>query len=270
VGKGLNWLRLNQKDTGAFEWTTFYEQGIATMAACEAFALSGDPDAKFLAQKAVDYIVRLQPEHGGFRYQGAVAEGEGDLSVTGWQIMAIASAQHAGLKVPPVAVDRFHRFLARTARKYGASAYLAGQEGAGSLAVTSVGLLSRIFLDDRRYDDEILTSAKYLVGVEAPGLKTVPGGASKELVRDLYYTYYSALAMYQAGEEFWRLWKAAFFEPLLAGQVRQERDAHGRFIRGSWDPAHERWGKAGGRVYTTAMAALTLEVPFRYLRVYRR
>ena len=35
---------------------------------------------------------------------------------------------------------------------------------------------------------------------------------------------------------------------------------------GSWDPVGE-WGAAGGRVYSTAICAMTLEVYYRYLRV---
>ena len=33
--------------------------------------------------------------------------------------------------------------------------------------------------------------------------------------------------------------------------------------RGSWDPS-DRWGQAGGRVYSTALAVLTLEVYYRF------
>ena len=35
-------------------------------------------------------------------------------------------------------------------------------------------------------------------------------------------------------------------------------------LRGSWDP-DPVWGGHGGRVYATAMAALTLEVYYRYV-----
>ena len=36
---------------------------------------------------------------------------------------------------------------------------------------------------------------------------------------------------------------------------------------GSWDP-NTQWGNRGGRVYSTAMATLTLEVYYRYLPMY--
>jgi hypothetical protein len=36
--------------------------------------------------------------------------------------------------------------------------------------------------------------------------------------------------------------------------------------RGSWDPQVDPWGFSGGRVYSTALMALCLEVYFRYSR----
>ena len=39
-------------------------------------------------------------------------------------------------------------------------------------------------------------------------------------------------------------------------------------LAGSWHP-NCRWGGYGGRVYSTAMATLSLEVYFRYLPIYR-
>ena len=37
---------------------------------------------------------------------------------------------------------------------------------------------------------------------------------------------------------------------------------------GSWDPKVDRWGFAGGRVYTTAINVLTLEIYYRYAKVF--
>ena len=39
--------------------------------------------------------------------------------------------------------------------------------------------------------------------------------------------------------------------------------------RGSWDPAGFVYGRHGGRVYTTAMGALCLEVYYRYMPMLR-
>ena len=55
---------------------------------------------------------------------------------------------------------------------------------------------------------------------------------------------------------------------LLSSQRREIDVASGKPLDedGSWDPIGE-WGKAGGRVYSTAMAAMTLEVYYRYARM---
>ncbi len=269
IGRALDWLRANQKRDGSFPFETFYEQGIATMAVSEAFGMTQDPKLRPMAQKAINYIVRLQPEHGGFRYGGPVTLAEGDTSVTGWQIMAIKSALLAGLDVPQQAVDRSRAFLKNTSRDYGASSYLAGDKAAGSLAVTSIGLLCRTFLNDGGvYDAEIGQTAEFLRQRENPDFTSPEGGASKQLVTDIYYTYYSSLAMFQmAGgqSEHWRSWRKMYRAPLIATQVQTEqRDARGRPLQGSWDPAKHRWGDRGGRVYATALGALCLEAPFRY------
>ena len=37
---------------------------------------------------------------------------------------------------------------------------------------------------------------------------------------------------------------------------------------GSWPPAASEWGNRGGRIYSTTLATLTLEVYYRYLPMY--
>ncbi|MBM4035777.1 MAG: terpene cyclase/mutase family protein [Planctomycetes bacterium] len=269
VYRALNWLGTNQRDNGSFQFETFYEQGIATMAVCEAYGLTKDPRLRPMAQRAVSFIVGVQPEHGGFRYGGAVPLGEGDMSVTGWQVMALKSALLAQLTVPDEAIERCRTFLKNSLREYGASAYIVNDKAPGSLAISSIGLLCRIFLNDAHaYDAEIGQGVQYLTSKETPDLNPAPGGASKQLVADIYYTYYSSLAMFLfagEGSEHWRAWRTMYRAPLIAAQVHDEADARGRFVKGSWDPAKHRWGDRGGRVYATAMGALCLEAPFRFL-----
>jgi len=270
VNRGVEWLRKNQRPDGSFPWETFYEQGIATMAACEAYGMTGDSAVGYVAQSAIDYICRLQPEHGGFRYNGAVPKEEGDLSVTGWQIMALKSAIMTGLKVPPQAIERSRVFLANTSRDYGTSSYLAGAKEPGSLAVTAIGMACRVFLSEGHdYDGEIMQAAQYLRDQEIKGIPA-RGGASGQLTTDLYYTYYSTLAMFQLQEEYWASWRTMFRDPLIEAQEKAQSDAAKRYIKGSWDPARDRWGSRAGRVYSTAMALLSLEVQYRFIALYKR
>ena len=269
VSRGLSWLAANQKPNGAFAYKTFYEMGIAGMAVGEAYGLTRSPKVGRMAQKAVDFIIKTQPEHGGFRYGGAVPKNEGDTSVTGWQIMAIKSAICSELKVPEAAVERSRVFLKNSYRDYGKTCYTVGG-GAGSPAMWSVGMVCRQFLGGEGYDDEIRQAADTLL-THAKGAK---GGRGDQrgrggLVGDLYYTYYAVLGMYQMGGEYWVQWNKLFREPLVKAQVHKLHDRKGRFIRGSWDPENHRLGSRGGRVYCTAMAILSLEVYYRFLPVYK-
>ena len=269
VGNGLNWLKANQKANGSFGWTTFYEQGIATMAVSEAYGLTQSPQVGRMAQKAIDFIISAQPEHGGFRYGGSVDKENGDMSVTGWQVMAIKSGICAELKVPNEAVERSRVFLKNTARDYGGSSYIVSSAGA-TPAMSAIGMLCRQFLGGD-YDAEIRACADYLRQHEMKN-PSGPGTGKDHLVGDLYYTYYSCLAMFQMGSnsEYWAEWNKRFRDPLVKCQISQQFDDRGRFVRGSWEPKNHQWGSRGGRVYVTAMALLSLEVYYRFLPVYKK
>jgi hypothetical protein len=60
----------------------------------------------------------------------------------------------------------------------------------------------------------------------------------------------------------WERWNAALQETLVSRQNKEGPAA------GSWD-VDELWGSHGGRVYTTALAALSLEVYYRFLPLYK-
>jgi hypothetical protein len=50
-------------------------------------------------------------------------------------------------------------------------------------------------------------------------------------------------------------------------RIVQKQQTKGHKL-GSWDPVDSQWGTYGGRVYCTALATLTLEVYYRFLRLY--
>jgi hypothetical protein len=76
-----------------------------------------------------------------------------------------------------------------------------------------------------------------------------------------YYWYYATLALFQHQGEEWNTWNEAVKDVLLE---RQETEGAGA---GSWAPDGQ-WATVAGRVYQTAMAALILEVYYRYLPRY--
>jgi len=82
----------------------------------------------------------------------------------------------------------------------------------------------------------------------------------------MVYWYYGTLAMFQVGGPGWRTWSEALTAAALPSQ-RRDGDACG--MLGSWDPV-DPWGPDGGRVYATALMALSLQVVTRYARALGR
>jgi hypothetical protein len=68
--------------------------------------------------------------------------------------------------------------------------------------------------------------------------------------------------MYQYGGEPWNRWNTAMRDVLVRIQRR------GGELAGSWDPDGP-WGSVGGRVYSTALSLMCLEVYYRFLPLYR-
>ena len=66
--------------------------------------------------------------------------------------------------------------------------------------------------------------------------------------------------MYQMGGNYWKAWNVAMKEAVIENQQREGDE------KGSWDPVGP-WGYSGGRVYSTALMTLCIEVYYRYARV---
>jgi len=89
-------------------------------------------------------------------------------------------------------------------------------------------------------------------------LTELPGSG---VVANDYYWYYATIAMYQLQGDYWRRWNDALQTTLINRQVKEGP------LKGSWN-TDTLWGSYGGRVYTTAIAALALEVYYRFLPLY--
>jgi hypothetical protein len=79
---------------------------------------------------------------------------------------------------------------------------------------------------------------------------------------DFYYWYYASLALFQydaPGGAKWKSWNEEMKNALVPHQNKPTAGCR----RGSWEPV-DRWSCEGGRVYATAINALTLEVYYRY------
>ena len=82
-----------------------YGHGQITIALCELYGLTRDPKMKQAAQNALRYALAAQLPDGGWRYhlpekdENGFLESwknRGDLSVTGWFLLALKTAEMAG------------------------------------------------------------------------------------------------------------------------------------------------------------------------------
>ena len=122
--------------------------------------------------------------------------------------------------------------------------------------MTAVGVLCRLFSGQSRRDDDVKAGVGHLMK-ELPEWRPATGKRKSKI--NMYYWYYATYALFQFGGPKWKEWNEAMIESLVPTQ------RVGGCEDGSWDPIGE-WGYAGGRVYATAIGAMTLEVYYRFKR----
>ena len=228
-----------------------YCHGIATLALAEAFAMTHDDRLKETLIKAAQFTINAQDVRGGgWRYR---AGDSGDLSQFGWQAMALRSIERSGIAVPVDVKRRMMRFLESCAAGSlgGLARYQPGQ-GPATETMTAEALACRLLIGFP-LSAAAQREAKSMIMSNLPGAKQ----------DNVYYWYYATLALFQLQDADWMRWNQALKQRLLASQLPAYDEQ-----AGSWDP-DMLWGGYGGRVYSTAMSCLCLEVYYRYLPMYQ-
>ena len=238
--------RVQKPDGDLRNGGNMYDQAIGTLALAEAAAMTQDPATRQAALRGGQFIIAAQNSDGGWRY--SPHDSFSDTSVLGWQVMALHGVQRIGLELPPELASRALGNI--DGKSSGQAGMLAGYLTAiPTSAMTAEALFARELLGAPLRDEQIIESAGYL-------LAKLPEAGKP----NYYYWYYGSLGLLQLSKsvpDAWRAWNSHMSEALLALQ------SPAGVMEGSWDTDGE-WGDRGGRVYTTALAALTLEVYYRY------
>jgi hypothetical protein len=227
-----------------------YSHGLATIALCEAFAMTKDRQLLAPAQAALNFIAAAQdPLGGGWRYTPGMP---GDTSVFGWQLMALKSGHLAYLNVAPRTIAGARHFLDSVQADEGAQyGYTVGQQrGEADRATTAIGLLSRMYLG-WKHDDDALTRGVALLGRWGPS------------DTDLYYDYYATQVLRHYEGDAWLRWNEKLRDRLVETQAKRGHEA------GSWYIA-DASNDVGGRLYCTALSIMILEVYYRHLPLYQK
>jgi hypothetical protein len=263
--RGLDYLLRRQDAEGAIGDPAggkfLYGHAIATQAFCEGYRWSGDARYRAAARKALDVLDVSRAPTGGWRY--AILGMDADTSVTGWADAACRAAGHIGLPADPEVARSALRWIESVTdpldfrvgytRRGTAGALLPGVNDtyAANETCTAIGITVRRFAGEPAGTAAVREGIRRLAR-DLP--RWEPGRV------DYYYWYHGtrALAAVEPPAGACRTaWGTAVARALAAHQDLSGASPVYSCARGSWTPA-DKWGAEGGRVYATALNALTL------------
>jgi len=245
-----------------------YGHSLATLALIEGYYLSRQPILKNPAQKALDFISRSRNPYKAWRY-AYPADGDNDVSVSGWMLFCLFAGKDAGLTVDESAIKDGMAYIEEMTDP---ATFRTGYHEKGSLsarepedmdkwpaeqteAMTAVACLVRVFNQEDPANSQTLKGGTNLIMAKLPKWDEAAGSV------DYYYWYYGSYAMFQIGGRSWDNWSRAMENTVVSHQRTSGDEL------GSWDPQVDPWGDNGGRVYATAINTLCLEVYYRYDKI---
>jgi len=261
VGNGLAYLIKSMRATGNAgpSWYkdadgsksgAMYSHGIASIAMCEAYGMTKDPQLRQAAQLSLDFISLAQSPTGGWHY--AAGAPTADTSVVGWQLMAMKSGSMSGLTFSNKTLIGARHYLDSVSNKDGTIYGYMKPSDRGDIAnaMTACGVLCRMYMGMPKDNPALQQVAKAFID---------RGPAPT----DIYFNYYGTQVMKQIGGPQWEAWNNKMLKFILP---TQEKSGH---MAGSWMEGGETHsGEAGGRLYVTAMSTMILEVYYRYMPLY--
>ncbi len=274
VAKGLDWLKSIQKKDGSFgKCTNNYSNALCTAAFCEAYAMTMDPSLKEPATRAINYLRKKMVKSGSYTDYGCgwsyhePDPSRIDTNATSACILAMRAGQSAGLDIGNTLegsrdwwteawqsvnknAERIHRFEESTFPSTW-NAKLIKTESRRREA--SLGAYTAIFLRMRPGEKRLDTLINAVV-------KELP----QKYPCNTLTTYLNTISSFQYGGEQFQKWRAAVIPVLLKAQHGQGTGC----FNGSWDYEDTIFhGHETGRLLSTALCCLTLEVFSRYDRV---
>lgn len=276
IEKGVKYVASHQQRNGMFSASQFgltvmYSHGICTLMIAEVVGLMPDRrQAESLRAQLVNAVKLIRSAQcllgentGGWRY---TPDGrDSDISVTGWQVMALRAAKNVGCDVPAETVEKAVGYIKRCYDPQ-SGGYRYMRYSPVTVPCTAASILSQE-LCGREYhaSEESLRAAGYVLRRE-----NILNQARSHFFYGIYYT---SQAMFQIGDDaskagenntpnnYWRQYRQILHSLLL----KQYPPKAGGF----WQSASPD-DMAAGVNYCTAMAILALTVEYRYLPIYQR
>ncbi len=254
---GLRYLVGSQLPNGTFKGSSgMYAHAIAAVALCEAYGMTGDKSFLLTpSRKAIEYIIKAQAGNGSWGYTPG---NSGDTSIVGWQIQALKSAAMCkDITVPEATFKKASEFLDKVSEGSLKSRYGYTTNNPTTPALSAVGLLSRYYTGWGPQHPGMIDGVKKFMNVWMPAQNRF----------DMYYYYYATQVVhFHEGDAWHKDWNPKMRDLLVKLQVPETN----KDLGGSWDGDSGMIGSHCGRLGTTCLALLTLEVYYRHLPLYKR
>ncbi len=243
IARGVDWLLAQQDARGQLGpdgSAAMYNHSLATLALLEGGALTTSAAHRAACRRALAHITGAQRASGGWGYSRGAADNV-NTSITVWQLQALLRAEALGFAEVRPYLTRGLAWLGDRIGAEGRVGYRRADDFPnGAETLTAAGALCLLRSTDGAHDPRV-----------ARMLAWVRGTAEQPATADYYRCYFVSAALASA---------AGAADPALekmrgAVLARQMRDGA---EAGSWTPG-DRWGRAGGRIYATAMAVLALQ-----------
>jgi squalene cyclase len=248
--------------------TRMYSHAFATLFLAEIYGMTHRDDVRNQLQKAVDFIVKSQNAEGGWRYEPYAAES--DMSIVVCQVLALRAARNIGIRVPKSTVDRAARYVVDSAvtpetysglghpswhyrNEVGSFHYQRDVHSRSSFSLTAAGVTSLHGLGI--YSDEAIQRGVEHLQATMHTFNNRYGVRQRGHYFFWYGHYYAVQAMYTMGSPYWE----PYFRDLREVLLNLQRPD------GSWP------NETGpGEAFSTAVAVLILEIPYRFLPIFQR
>ncbi len=238
--KALRWLCTQQGKDGRISGRggdPMYNHVLATLALTESYVHTRSPLLKGFTLRAQAYLLKAQDDKTG-TWRHTQREGGNDIDITVWGLLALKSAKESGLQIP--GLDAARKRLARAIEQRAPP-----EKDPLALGTT---ILSRTMSGVDRSDVALRRLADQLV-------KCAPKDASPQA------RLIASIALFKMGGDYWKRWSLSLRAALVPKQQGKKNDK----LTGSWNPDGHS-GHAAGRVYTTALHTMSLQVYYRYAK----
>lgn len=234
----------------AEENSCMHGHGFAMMFLGEVYGMERDPDRQEKMKKVIDAAVKLtgqsQSAAGGWLYQPNSGGDEGSVTVT--QIQGLRSIRNAGIQVPKSIIDKACKYIELSANPDGGIRYQARGGGESRPPVTAAAVA--VMYNAGEYEHPVAKKALEYTK------KMLKGQAGAHAFSGHFYygTLYTGQAMYLSSHENWKGYFPGIRDYFIQNQAKD----------GSWT------GDGVGETYGTAIALLTLQLPYAYLPILQR